>query len=97
VDWCGVARNATFRRYVQAFAALCGLFAYSADLRTCRCVKVGIHKLFNLTAANLYLGSLCFCPLLILHHWRLFSSDLLPLTPKYFIDRKPYASISLLL
>jgi hypothetical protein len=32
VEWCGVAQNAAFRRNVQAFAALCGLFAYSADL-----------------------------------------------------------------
>jgi hypothetical protein len=33
VEWCGVAWNAAFPRNVQSFAALCGLFAYSADLR----------------------------------------------------------------
>jgi hypothetical protein len=33
VEWCGVARNAAFHRNVQAFVALCGLFAYSSDLR----------------------------------------------------------------
>jgi hypothetical protein len=30
--WCGVARNAAFRKNVQAFVALSDLFSYPADL-----------------------------------------------------------------
>jgi hypothetical protein len=32
VEWCGMAWNAAFRKNVQAFAPLYGLFVYSADL-----------------------------------------------------------------
>jgi hypothetical protein len=55
--WCGVARNAAFRRNVQAFAR-CVAYLHTPQIcRACRGVKVGIHGLLNWTAENLYLGS----------------------------------------
>jgi hypothetical protein len=45
-EWCGKAWNMAFCRNVQSFAALCGLFAYSADLpHMARCLNPWIVKL----------------------------------------------------
>jgi hypothetical protein len=55
VEWCGVVRNAKFRRNVQAFSAFCGLFAYTADLRHVHGVKARIRGLLNWTSENLFL------------------------------------------
>jgi hypothetical protein len=56
VEWCGVARNAAFRK-MSRLLRRCVTYLHTPQIcGTCRGGKVGIHGSLNWTAENLYLG-----------------------------------------